>query len=99
LLRSIRGFALSPHACGSLDLADHAGTSALRLDLEQLSSDAGAQLLRALSIKEDATELRRASDEFSGHCLAPTLLGAIWPTLLMEISAFAKKCQRVLVTM
>ena len=58
------------------DLADHAGTSALRLDLEQLSSDAGAQLLRALSVKEDATELRRGSDEFSGHCLAPTLLGS-----------------------
>ena len=30
------------------DLADHAGTAALRLDLEQLSSSAGAKLLRAL---------------------------------------------------
>jgi tetratricopeptide (TPR) repeat protein len=58
------------------DLADHAGTSALRRDLEQLSSDAGAQLLRALSVKGDETELRSASDEFSGHCLALTLLGS-----------------------
>src|SRR5262249_45921735 len=58
------------------DLADHEGTSALRLDLEQLSSDAGARLLRALGVKGDEAELRRASDEFSGHCLALTLLGS-----------------------
>src|SRR6266436_5079414 len=32
------------------DLADHAGTSALRRDLEQLSSNAGAKLLRALGV-------------------------------------------------
>src|SRR6266446_5456426 len=33
------------------DVADHEGTSALRLDLEHLSSDAGAKLLRALGAK------------------------------------------------
>ena len=58
------------------DLADHAGTSALRRDLEQLSSDAGAQLLRALGVKGHEAELQSASDEFSGHCLALTLLGS-----------------------
>jgi serine/threonine protein kinase len=58
------------------DLADHAGTSALRRDLEQLSSDAGAKLLRALGIKGGEGELRSASDEFRGHCLALTLLGS-----------------------
>jgi hypothetical protein len=58
------------------DLADHAGTSSLRRDLEQLSSDAGAQLLRALGVKGDEAEMRIASDEFSGHCLALTLLGS-----------------------
>ena len=58
------------------DLADHAGTSALRRDLEQLSSDAGAKLLRALAVKGDEVELRTASDEFSGHCLALALLGS-----------------------
>jgi hypothetical protein len=57
------------------DLADHERTSALRLDLEQLSSDAGAKLLRALGVKGHEAELRSASDEFSGHCLALTLLG------------------------
>src|SRR5271157_4132732 len=58
------------------DIADHERTSALRRDLEQLSSDAGAQLLRALGVKGDAEKLRGASDEFSGHCLALTLLGS-----------------------
>jgi hypothetical protein len=58
------------------DIADHEGSSALRRDLEQLSSDAGAKLLRALGVKGDEAELRSASDEFRGHCLALTLLGS-----------------------
>jgi predicted ATPase len=58
------------------DIADHEGTSALRRDLEQLSSDAGAKLLRTLGVKGDETELQRASSEFSGHSLALTLLGS-----------------------
>ena len=58
------------------DLADHEGTSALRLDLEHLSSDAGAKLLGALGVKGNEAELRTAIDEFSGHCLALTLLGS-----------------------
>ena len=58
------------------DIADHERTSALRRDLEQLSSDAGAKLLRALGVNGREEELRSASDEFSGHCLALTLLGS-----------------------
>ena len=58
------------------DIADHERTSAPRRDLEHLSSDAGAKLLRALGVKGDEAELRSASDEFSGHCLALTLLGS-----------------------
>jgi serine/threonine protein kinase/tetratricopeptide (TPR) repeat protein len=58
------------------DLSDHEGSSALRRALEHLSSNAGAQLLRALGVKGDEAELRSASDEFSGHCLALTLLGS-----------------------
>ncbi len=58
------------------DIADHEGASALRRDLEQLSGDTGAKLLRALSVKGHEAELRSASDEFSGHCLALTLLGS-----------------------
>jgi hypothetical protein len=58
------------------DLADHERTSVLRRELEQLSSDGGAKLLRALGVKGDEADLRTASDEFSGHCLALTLLGS-----------------------
>jgi serine/threonine protein kinase len=58
------------------DIADHEGGSALRHDLEQLSSDAGAKLLRALGAKGHEAELRDASNEFAGHCLALTLLGS-----------------------
>src|SRR6202030_3240744 len=58
------------------DIADHERTSVLRRELEQLSSDAGAKLLRALGVNGHEAELRDASDEFSGHCLALTLLGS-----------------------
>ena len=58
------------------DIIDHERTSAPRRDLEQLSSDAGAKLLRALGVKGHEVELRTTSDEFSGHCLALTLLGS-----------------------
>ncbi len=58
------------------DLADYEHVSAPRRDLERLSHDAGAKLLRALGVKGPETELRSASDEFSGHCLALTLLGS-----------------------
>jgi hypothetical protein len=58
------------------DIADHEGTSALRRDLEQLSGDAGAKLLRTLGVKGHEVELRSASEEFNGHCLALTLLGS-----------------------
>ena len=58
------------------DLADHERTSALRRDLEQLSNDAGAKLLRALGVKGHEAALRNASEEFRGHCLALTLLGS-----------------------
>jgi predicted ATPase len=58
------------------DIADHEQTSALPHGLEQLSSDAGAKLLRALGVNGHETELRSASDEFRGHCLALTLLGS-----------------------
>jgi hypothetical protein len=58
------------------DIADHEGASVLRRELEQLSSDAGAKLLRTLGVKGHEAELQSASDEFSGHCLALTLLSS-----------------------
>jgi hypothetical protein len=58
------------------DLAPHEGSSALRRDLENLSSEAGEKLLRAFEVKGLESELRSASEEFRGHCLALTLLGS-----------------------
>jgi hypothetical protein len=59
-----------------VDIADHERTSTRRRELEQLSNDAGAKLLQALGVKGHEAELRKASDEFRGHCLALTLLGS-----------------------
>jgi len=58
------------------DIADHERASALRRELEQLSNDAGAKVLRALGVKGHEAELRSASEEFRGHCLALALLGS-----------------------
>jgi serine/threonine protein kinase len=58
------------------DLADYEGTSARRRELDHLSREAGSKLLRALGVKGQKAALRRASDEFGGHCLALTLLGS-----------------------
>ena len=58
------------------DVGGSEGGSAPRRNLEHLSSDSGARLLRALGVEGPEAELRRASDEFSGHCLALTLLGS-----------------------
>ena len=59
-----------------VDIADYERTSAPRRELEHLSSDAGGKLLRALGVKGGEAELRSASDEFGGNCLALTLLGS-----------------------
>jgi predicted ATPase len=58
------------------DIADYERTSAPRHDLEQLSTEAGAKLLRALGVKGDENKVQSASSEFNGHCLALTLLGS-----------------------
>jgi serine/threonine protein kinase/tetratricopeptide (TPR) repeat protein len=80
LLRELAGFNMGLCVITTrmpvADLSDHEGSSALRRHLEHLCSHAGAQLLRALGVKGDEAELRSASDEFSGHCLALTLLGS-----------------------
>ena len=80
LLRELAGFNMGLCVITTrmpvADLSDHEGSSALRRHLEHLSSHAGAQLLRALGVKGDEAELRSASDDFSGHCLALALLGS-----------------------
>jgi tetratricopeptide (TPR) repeat protein len=58
------------------DIIDHEHASAPRRDLEHLSSADGAKLLRTMGVKGHEAELRSASHEFDGHCLALTLLGS-----------------------
>jgi hypothetical protein len=71
-----RGLCVITTRTAVADIADHEGTSALRRDLEHLSSDAGAKLLRALGVNGHEAELRSTSNEFNGHCFALTLLGS-----------------------
>ncbi len=46
---------------------------ALRRDLEHLSNDVGAKLLRALGVTGDEEKLRRASDEFYYQTVSPAI--------------------------
>jgi serine/threonine protein kinase len=71
-----RGLCLITTRVPVADVAEHESTSARRRELEHLSSEAGAKLLQALGVKGHEEELRKASAEFSGHCLALTLLGS-----------------------
>lgn len=58
------------------DLAGFEDHSAMRIDLEQLSPEAGAQILQTQGVKGSQAELKQASEEFGGHALALTLLGS-----------------------
>jgi hypothetical protein len=56
------------------DLASFPKT-APQVDLETLSPEAGAELLRKLGVKGRDSELRAASEELGNHALALTLFG------------------------
>ncbi|UCC30990.1 MAG: TIR domain-containing protein [Phycisphaerales bacterium] len=58
------------------DLKDFEGTSARRMDLEDLSPQAGAQLLAKLGVEAPEDELEQVATDFAGHALALTLLGS-----------------------
>ena len=59
-----------------LDIEPFASTTSPVIELNQLSPQAGAELLRELGVRGPEEELRRASAEYSGHPLALTLLGS-----------------------
>lgn len=58
------------------DLEEFEGATVERIDLDRLSPEAGAQLLRSLNVQGDEEDLREAVIEFNGHSLALTLLGS-----------------------
>ena len=57
------------------DLVSFERSSACRLNLEQLSAEDGALLLRADGVVGAEEDLQRVSADFGGHCLTLTLLG------------------------
>jgi hypothetical protein len=59
-----------------VDLEHATKSSVKRIDLEELSPEAGAQLLKKLGVKGTQAELHEASRAFQGHALALTLLGS-----------------------
>ena len=63
------------------DLQEFAGASAEHLDLDDLSTDAGAKLLGSLGVEGTPDELRKAVCDFEGHALALTLLGRYLATV------------------
>jgi tetratricopeptide (TPR) repeat protein len=65
------------------DIAQYAQSTAVVLELEELSDVAGAELLRTLGVRGNEDEMRLASCEFGGHALALNLLG----TFLRDICA------------
>ncbi len=57
------------------DIDDRTTTTAPLIELDYLSDEAGAQLLRTLGVEGPEEELQQASHEFGGHSLALNLLG------------------------
>ena len=58
------------------DLGEFENSTVVQHELEYLSPQAGAQILRALNVKGDDEELEEASREFNGHAFSLTLLGS-----------------------
>ena len=58
------------------DLVEFENGTVVQHELEHLSPQAGAQLLRALQVKGNDDELEQATMEYEGHALALTLLGS-----------------------
>ena len=57
------------------DLKDFKDTTALEIDLELLSEEAGAAYLKFLGVDGTEDERKEATRDFDGHALALTLLG------------------------
>lgn len=58
------------------DLVEFENNTVIQHDLDYLSPQAGAQVLRALNVKGSDDELEEASSEFKGHAFSLILLGS-----------------------
>ena len=59
------------------DLIDYDASAVISHDLDQLSPQSGAQILREQKIEGDEAELEQASVDFGNHALALTILGSL----------------------
>ncbi len=59
------------------DVLDYAAPAVISHDLDQLSPQAGAQILREQKIEGDDAELEQASVDFGNHALALTILSSL----------------------
>jgi hypothetical protein len=74
-LRNLPGLCVITTRLAVADIAAFQSTTATVLHLDDLSAEAGAELLRAIGVHGLDTERRAASQEFGGHALALHLLG------------------------
>ncbi|HLL72094.1 MAG TPA: toll/interleukin-1 receptor domain-containing protein [Pyrinomonadaceae bacterium] len=76
LAASNKGLCLISTRVAVTDLNSFENSTTPRVDLEHLSPEAGAQVLRAQGVKGTQAELEQAARDFDGHSLALTLLGS-----------------------
>jgi tetratricopeptide (TPR) repeat protein len=76
LARSNAGLCVVSTRVAVKDIEHTRGKSTVQIDLENLSPEAGAQLLRHAGVKGTDKELRAAAADFKGHALALSLLGS-----------------------
>jgi len=77
LARGGKGLCVITTRIAVADLASREGGAAPRVNLDELSPEAGAQLLAALGAKGSTDELKTAAGEVMGHALTLTLLGSL----------------------
>ncbi len=74
-LRNLPGLCVITTRLAVADIAAFQSTTAAVLHLDDLSAEAGAELLRAIGVHGADAERRAAAREFGGHALALHLLG------------------------
>ncbi len=81
LARSQNGLCIITSRCKVEDIKSTAGRTTLMHELENLSDDAGMQVLKNYEIKGPDKELKETSKEFRGHALALNLVGSYLKTI------------------
>ncbi len=81
LARSLDGLCIITSRCKPEDLKSTDGKTTITRELENLSQDAGMQVLKSYDIEGPDKELKQTSKEFNGHALALNLVGSYLKTV------------------